>query len=108
VRRRGRRDGGGGWRSTVPARRLVRAEGCWAAGAGPGLNCGCGCRLRMACSTMARTASVGRMGGLAGWRALHLEADVTQAGAVRFDVDGTHAVSGLLHVPEKAVACYPE
>jgi len=60
----------------------------------------------MACSTMARTASVGRMGGLAGWRALHLEADVTQTGAVRFDVDGTHAVSGLLHVPEKAVACY--
>lgn len=37
---------------------------------------------------------------------MHLEADVTQADAVRFDVDGTHAVSGLLHVPEKAVACY--
>lgn len=37
---------------------------------------------------------------------MHLEADVTHAGAVRFDVDDTHAVSGLLQIPEQAIACY--
>jgi len=42
----------------------------------------------------------------AGWRALNLEADVTHSDAVKFDVDDTHAVSGLLHVPEDVIACY--
>lgn len=37
---------------------------------------------------------------------MHLEGGVTLADAVRFDVDDTHAVSGLLQVPEKAMACY--
>ena len=31
---------------------------------------------------------------------------MTQYDAVRIDVDGTHAVSGLLQVPERAIACY--
>ncbi len=43
---------------------------------------------------------------LAGCHALHGEADVTQFDAVRFEVDETHAVSGLLQVPESAIACY--
>jgi len=33
-------------------------------------------------------------------------ADVTHAHAVSFDVDDTHAVSGLLQIPENAIACY--
>ena len=37
---------------------------------------------------------------------MHLEADMTHPDAVRFDVDDTHAVSGLLQVPERAIACY--
>lgn len=35
-----------------------------------------------------------------------MKADATHPDAVRFDVDDTHAVSGLLQVPGKAVACY--
>ena len=40
------------------------------------------------------------------WQVLNLEADATHSEVVRFDVDGTHAVSGLLQVPEQAIACY--
>ncbi len=43
---------------------------------------------------------------VAGRHALHLEADVTHSDAVKFDVDDSHTVSGLLHVPENATACY--
>jgi len=43
---------------------------------------------------------------VAGWQVLNLEADVTRSDAVRFEVDGTHAVSGLLQVPGNAIACY--
>ncbi len=39
-------------------------------------------------------------------RCWDLKADATHLDAVRFDVDDTHAVSGLLQVPGKAVACY--
>ena len=31
---------------------------------------------------------------------------MTHPDAVRFEVDDTHAVSGLLQVPERAIACY--
>ena len=37
---------------------------------------------------------------------LNLKDDATHPDAVRFEVDGTHAVSGLLQIPGKAVACY--
>ena len=42
---------------------------------------------------------------VAEWQVLNLKADVTHSDAVRFEVDGTHAVSGLLQVPGKAIAC---
>ena len=42
----------------------------------------------------------------AGWQVLELEGCATHPDAVRFDVDDTHAVSGLLQVPGKAVACH--
>ena len=35
-----------------------------------------------------------------------MKTDATHPEAVRFDVDDTHAVSGLLQVPGKAIACY--
>ena len=38
--------------------------------------------------------------------ALHLEADMTHADAISFNVNDIHAVSGLLQVPEKVIACY--
>lgn len=43
---------------------------------------------------------------VAEWQVLNLKADVTRSDAVRFDVNTTHAVSGLLQVPERAIACY--
>ncbi len=42
----------------------------------------------------------------AGWQVLSLETDVTRPDAVRFEVDATHAVSGLLQAPRNAFACY--
>lgn len=43
---------------------------------------------------------------VAEWQVLILEADAMHSDAVRFDVDDTHAVSGLLQVPEQAITCY--
>jgi len=42
----------------------------------------------------------------AGWQVLSLETDVTRPDALRFEVDATHAVSGLLQAPGNAIACY--
>jgi len=42
----------------------------------------------------------------AGWQVLNLDADMTRSDAVTFEVDGIHVVSGLLQVPENAIACY--
>lgn len=36
---------------------------------------------------------------------LNLKDDATHPGTVRIDVDDTHAVPGLLQVPEQAIAC---
>ena len=37
---------------------------------------------------------------------LNLKDDATHPDAVRFEVDDTHAVSGLLQIPGNAIACY--
>ncbi len=42
----------------------------------------------------------------AGRQVSSLETDVTRPDALRFEVDATHAVSGLLQAPGNAIACY--